>query len=154
MQHQKVTYTLTDAVYPWSTNETDYGFHFTPFKCTKNFACCPNITYALSTTNEGDPTLVDSSAYSFTNSSDGTKKVLNILDRAVLDINGTVYYIYASSRLEHEKTNYDVSIADYQSDLYESVVSIYSGPIRWKVICGPHSVQIEEGAWPAGYIAT
>ena len=40
---------------------------------------------------------MDSSAYSITDSADGTKKVLNILDRSVIDLTGKVYYIYAST---------------------------------------------------------
>ena len=31
---------------------------------------------------------------------------------------------------------------------------MYSGPIRWRVICGPESVHIEEGVWPSDYTAT
>jgi len=97
MQFQPVLYTVPIAVYPWSTIETEYGFQFIPFSCSRNPGCCPYISYQLSTTNGAIPTLVADSLYSITLSSDGTKKVLNILDRTAINAAGTVYYIYATT---------------------------------------------------------
>jgi hypothetical protein len=62
---------------------------------------------------------------------------LNILDRTEIDLAGVVYYIYASNA--------------HTSQLNKEKYSVWSGPIKLKVRCGPQSVKVEEGVWPTGY---
>ena len=130
----------TTSAYPWSTVETDYGFQFTPFSCSRNVGCCAGatpITYEVCTNADGTGKLA-SNLYSFTDASNG-QKVMNIVDRSTIDLTGTVYYIYASNK--------DTS----PQSLFTSAAHVVSAPIRWKVECGPESVVAEEGTWPAGY---